>query len=95
MCLLKVSGGNTKSGQISMVGTIQPLFHNSNAKVFLPEGSDIIYLNLLGQDVIVLNSLAACRELFDKRSAIYSSRPNMPMINDLCVTPDASTVQLR
>ncbi|KAJ3510173.1 hypothetical protein NMY22_g16052 [Coprinellus aureogranulatus] len=47
-----------------------------------PPGSDVIYLNLLGQDIIVLNSLTACRELLEKRSAIYSSRPNMPMMND-------------
>ncbi|KAJ3523341.1 hypothetical protein NMY22_g11478 [Coprinellus aureogranulatus] len=46
-------------------------------------GSDVIYLKILGTDIIVLNSLAACRELLDKRSAIYSSRPNMPMMNDL------------
>ncbi|KAJ3518742.1 hypothetical protein NMY22_g13528 [Coprinellus aureogranulatus] len=46
-------------------------------------GSDVIYLNILGTDIVVLNSLAACRELLEKRSAIYSSRPNMPMMNDL------------
>ncbi|KAJ3510174.1 hypothetical protein NMY22_g16051 [Coprinellus aureogranulatus] len=45
-------------------------------------GSDVIYLNLLGQDIVVLNSLDSCKELLEKRSAIYSSRPNMPMIND-------------
>ncbi|KAF6745976.1 cytochrome P450 [Ephemerocybe angulata] len=46
-------------------------------------GSDVIYLNALGTDIIVLNSIEACRELLDKRSSIYSSRPEMTMMNDL------------
>lgn len=43
----------------------------------------MLYLNVLGTDIIVLNSVEACRELLDKRSLIYSSRPNMTMMNDL------------
>ncbi|KAJ2928475.1 hypothetical protein H1R20_g8623, partial [Candolleomyces eurysporus] len=46
-------------------------------------GSDVIYLNMMGTPLVVLNSLAACKELLEKRSSIYSSRPNMPMLNEL------------
>lgn len=35
---------------------------------------DIMYLNLLGQSVIVLNTAQATYDLLDKRSAIYSDR---------------------
>ncbi|CAE7098251.1 unnamed protein product [Rhizoctonia solani] len=36
--------------------------------------SDIIYLDLLGHDIVVLNSPQAALELLDKRSSIYSDR---------------------
>ncbi|PIL32001.1 cytochrome P450 [Ganoderma sinense ZZ0214-1] len=38
------------------------------------EYGDIVYLNLLGQSVIVLNTTQATSDLLDKRSAIYSDR---------------------
>ncbi|KAJ7448970.1 cytochrome P450 [Mycena latifolia] len=45
--------------------------------------SDIIHLNLAGQSVIVLSSLEATRALLEKRSSIYSDRPDIPMVTDL------------
>lgn len=36
--------------------------------------SDLIYLNLIGTPVIVVNSAAAATDLFEKRSSIYSDR---------------------
>ncbi|KAG7447374.1 cytochrome P450 [Guyanagaster necrorhizus] len=48
--------------------------------------SDIIHLNLMGTSLIVINSREAARELFDKRSAIYSDRrvePPYHMLNGL------------
>ena len=36
---------------------------------------DIIYLNVLGNDVIVLNSVEDAREIMDKRGALHSDRP--------------------
>ncbi|KAF8587510.1 hypothetical protein K439DRAFT_1337955 [Ramaria rubella] len=36
---------------------------------------DITYLTLLGNPMIILNSLKAVRELMDERSANYSNRP--------------------
>ncbi|KAF8992236.1 cytochrome P450 [Cyathus striatus] len=46
-------------------------------------GSDIIYLNVAGQHVIVLDSYEASLELLERRSGIYSSRPRLPMINEM------------
>ncbi|KAM6492078.1 Cytochrome P450 [Amanita muscaria] len=46
-------------------------------------GSDIIYLNLAGKDVIILDSYEAVTELLEKRSSIYSDRPRMPMLGEL------------
>ncbi|TCD67113.1 hypothetical protein EIP91_000576 [Steccherinum ochraceum] len=46
-------------------------------------GSDIIRLNVLGTNIIVVNSLEAATDLFDKRSTIYNDRPHMTMLNDL------------
>ncbi|KAI0325277.1 cytochrome P450 [Cubamyces sp. BRFM 1775] len=45
--------------------------------------SDIIYLNLAGTPVIVVNSAQAAHALFEKRSALYSDRTRMPMLNEL------------
>ncbi|KAE9379474.1 cytochrome P450, partial [Stipitochalara longipes BDJ] len=38
--------------------------------------SDIIYLNFMGQPAVILNSAQAAVDLMDKRSAIYSDRPD-------------------
>ncbi|KAJ6572322.1 cytochrome P450 [Mycena capillaripes] len=45
--------------------------------------SDIIYLNLAGDELVVLNSVADVDALLEDRSAIYSDRPPFPMLNDL------------
>ncbi|KAI0646809.1 cytochrome P450 [Trametes meyenii] len=46
--------------------------------------SDIIRLNALGTNIIVANSMEVAGELLDRRSAIYSDRPRMVMLNELC-----------
>lgn len=46
---------------------------------------DVFSYEVLGQRIIVLNSLEATQELFEKRSANYSDRPRMPMICELYV----------
>lgn len=42
---------------------------------------DIVHFKVLGQRMIVLNSVNVARELFEKRSAIYSDRPTSVMFN--------------
>jgi hypothetical protein len=37
-------------------------------------GSDIIYMNVLGQSIIVIDKYETAVELLEKRSGIYSSR---------------------
>ncbi|KAB5591977.1 hypothetical protein CTheo_4563 [Ceratobasidium theobromae] len=44
--------------------------------------SDIIFLQLFGYNIIVLNSARAASDLLDKRSALYSDRFCPPMIKD-------------
>ncbi|CUA69023.1 O-methylsterigmatocystin oxidoreductase [Rhizoctonia solani] len=44
--------------------------------------SDIIYLSMLGQRIVVLNSAQAASDLLDKRSALYSDRMCPPMLKD-------------
>jgi hypothetical protein len=46
-------------------------------------GSDVIYLNILGQGIIILDSSEAIMDLLERRSSIYSDRPKVPMIRDL------------
>ncbi|CAE6432963.1 unnamed protein product [Rhizoctonia solani] len=44
--------------------------------------SDIVYLNLLGQPLIILNSARAASELLEKHSASHSDRVTAPMVSD-------------
>ncbi|KAL1753730.1 cytochrome P450 [Schizophyllum commune] len=45
--------------------------------------SDILHLEVLGRNIIVLNSFEACIELLEKRSKLYSSRPTLAMTSDV------------
>lgn len=36
--------------------------------------SDVVYMNLLGKHIVVLNSDKATKELLEKRSALFSDR---------------------
>ncbi|KAK0452985.1 cytochrome P450 [Desarmillaria tabescens] len=45
--------------------------------------TDIIHLDVAGTSIVVLNTVEAATELLDNRSAIYSSRPRMTMVNEL------------
>ncbi|KAF7346390.1 O-methylsterigmatocystin oxidoreductase [Mycena sanguinolenta] len=43
-------------------------------------GSDVVHTSALGQHIVVVNSIEAAVELFEKRAHIYSGRPVIPMI---------------
>ncbi|KAI0295308.1 cytochrome P450 [Multifurca ochricompacta] len=49
-------------------------------------GSDIVHVDVMGSHMIVLNSAKGTRELLDKRSSIYSDRPQMAAFNLLGLT---------
>jgi len=42
-----------------------------------------MYLNALGQPIIVINSLKVAAELLDKRANIYSDQPRMIVSNEI------------
>ncbi|KAJ7202634.1 cytochrome P450 [Mycena pura] len=42
---------------------------------------DCVYVNVLGQPIVILDSFAAASDLLNQRSAIYASRPHLPMAN--------------
>jgi len=46
---------------------------------------EIVYLHALGTDMVYINSRRLAYELFERRSSVYSDRPNLPMIVDLYV----------
>ncbi|KAJ7483512.1 cytochrome P450 [Mycena latifolia] len=45
--------------------------------------SDIIHLDVAGTSIVVLSSVEAVRDLFEKRSSLYSDRPRLPMLVEL------------
>ena len=45
----------------------------------------MIYLNVLGQHFVILNSLEVITDLFEKRSSNYSDRKQMTMVHELYV----------
>ncbi|KAF8574658.1 cytochrome P450 [Ramaria rubella] len=47
------------------------------------EYGDIVYLNVFGTSIIIVNSGDVAADLFDKRSKLYSDRFYSPMVNDL------------
>ncbi|KAJ9134091.1 Cytochrome P450 [Pleurostoma richardsiae] len=54
------------------------LTHMQYAKQF---NSDVVYFNVLGNHMIVLNSQKAANEILDKRGAIYQDRPNFVLFD--------------
>lgn len=44
---------------------------------------DIVYVNVLGQPIVILNSAKQAELMLEKKSGIYSSRPRLPMGGEL------------
>jgi hypothetical protein len=51
-----------------------PLYSHLTSLIFTPSG-DIIYLNAVGQPMVILNSQKVAADLLDRRAGIYSDRP--------------------
>ncbi|KAJ7668691.1 cytochrome P450 [Mycena polygramma] len=45
--------------------------------------SDVIYLRVLGMSILSINSFDAANELLNRRGAVWSDRPRLPMIKEL------------
>ncbi|ETW76894.1 cytochrome P450 monooxygenase 74 [Heterobasidion irregulare TC 32-1] len=46
-------------------------------------GSEIVHLDVIGMHAIVVNSAKAAREIFEKRSLLYSDRPSFLVLNKM------------
>lgn len=53
-------------------------------------GSDVIYLESLGQPIVVLNSMEAAAELLSRRAANYSDRPRFTLFEVYAPIPPLS-----
>ncbi|KAF9451148.1 cytochrome P450 [Macrolepiota fuliginosa MF-IS2] len=51
-------------------------------------GSKIMYLEAFGRSIIVINDARIAKELLEKRSALYSSRPRLAMFHDVVGATD-------
>lgn len=71
----------------SVLSNIPPLQYPQH----LP--GDVVYLHVLGQGLVFLNSHAAAIELMERRSAIYSDRAPLVMVTELLV-PYTGTISL-
>ncbi|TFK73270.1 cytochrome P450, partial [Pluteus cervinus] len=47
------------------------------------QNNEIMHLSVLGQHIIIINDLKDVVELFERRSAIYSDRPRMPLLEQM------------
>lgn len=44
---------------------------------------DVVYLRILGNSIVVLNSMNSIRDLFERRAYNYSHRPTFTMVGEL------------
>ncbi|TBU23575.1 cytochrome P450 [Dichomitus squalens] len=45
---------------------------------------DVVYLHVFGQGLLFLNSYEAATDLFERKGALYSDKPQLVMCNELC-----------
>jgi hypothetical protein len=69
-------------------GECLPFFRN-HAWLKSISGGDIMHVQVLGQHIIVLNSVKTAMEMLDNKSAVYSDRPVFPMGGELFGFKDA------
>lgn len=51
----------------------------------MAHSGDVVYFEIFRTPAIVLNSFEVARDLLDKRSAIYSDRPRLVLLMEMCV----------
>ncbi|KAF8908850.1 cytochrome P450 [Gymnopilus junonius] len=65
-------------GNLSDIPTIKPwVTYAEWGKTY----GDIMHLRIFGQHTVILNSIGVVRDLIERRSHIYSDRPDVPMVN--------------
>jgi hypothetical protein len=67
-------------------GKSYPIFKSTSSRVkpYLSPG-DVVYIHILGQNLVFLNSREAASDLLDKRGLIYSDKPSFVMVGELWV----------
>ena len=66
---------------LSLASTLFPLSHGRRLTNSLV--GEITYLNIMGQEMIILNSSKTAIDILDKRSSIYSNRPVYMMAGEI------------
>ncbi|EGN94699.1 hypothetical protein SERLA73DRAFT_187753 [Serpula lacrymans var. lacrymans S7.3] len=69
-----------------IIGNLRQFPRHSQEKGFKAWGDqygDVVYVQVLGQGMLVLNSMRAARDLLEKRSAHYSDRPRLVALGEL------------
>jgi hypothetical protein len=72
-------------GKSANESLVRPILFSlrSSFRIYHRISEHIMYLNALGQPVIVLHSLRAAFELLDRRANIYSDRPRFIVAHDI------------
>lgn len=85
------SGSNTKTLMVSLILSfcLAPVDAHLRQRFVGPISS----VTALGTTIVVLNSPEVAYELLDKRSLIYSSRPNLIFGNEMCGWGDLLATQ--
>ncbi|KAF9024346.1 cytochrome P450 [Hymenopellis radicata] len=71
---------------IPMLGNILDIPRDNEAQRYnalARRHGDLVYMQVFGISILVVNTYEAANDLFEKRSAMYSDRSPLPMINDL------------
>ncbi|GJE86824.1 cytochrome P450 [Phanerochaete sordida] len=84
--LARAKHGNLPPGPPAdpILGHLRTFPRDNHGKTFYEwskQYGDVLHLNIFGKSVVVLNSHEAANDLLDKRSAIYSDRPDFPPFN--------------
>ena len=71
-------------------GTCHCIIKHLQSRLELLSPGDVVYLHVLGQSIIILNTPEAAGDLMDKRGSIYSDKPSFVMVGELWVFPFVS-----
>jgi hypothetical protein len=74
------NGSSSQNGKRNTVSSLPILF--SPISELVPTG-DLIYLNVAGQLIVIINSPKVGVALLDRRAAIYSDRPRNIVVSDI------------
>ncbi|ETW75666.1 cytochrome P450 monooxygenase 45 [Heterobasidion irregulare TC 32-1] len=69
---------------VGNITDLRPLELWVAAREWSQQYGEIVYTHLFGKGIIFLNNLDVVNDLLDKRAAIYSDKPRLVMVNELC-----------